>query len=242
MWGKISNENWDQDKLSFHNIRSEFYLNMRAKDEKFREKTLRKITEKLTQDLDKLKTECKNDIIKTNDLLSQASELFQNQFRAMEEKISNMFNQNKVENEARIEELKQELKNNKSESSEFQNTSQIKFDKFSQEISQNYDKLKDLCKKQKKWRHKVRDLRAENQTQHDGFNANITEIKDKIEELKVNQLNENQSLNTKISEKIDNAYAKLNSSLLYCDESIQNISKDVDGLSKVSFHCKNKNK
>ena len=90
LWGLIPNGIWDEDILTAHTIRSEFYLDVQRKDHEFREKTLKPFAKIVTKIIDDLRDESNQNNYEINSKINKATEFYQKNLLESEEQIKNL--------------------------------------------------------------------------------------------------------------------------------------------------------
>ena len=186
-WELMSDDIWDEDILTVHTIRSEFYLDVQRKDHEFREKTLKPIAEIVTNNMDDLRDEFNQSNYEINSKINQVTELNQKNLLESEEQIKNLIDMLKVDYEAQLIAIKRELNDQKKEYSDMNKTIVHQQNDFKKELSEIYNKLRDFSNFQKYLEKKTNDSELSNKTQHDAINARLSEIIKNIKELNSKQ-------------------------------------------------------
>ena len=110
---QISSKLDDESELGLYNIRTQFYLNTKRKEQEFWEGKLKGLALEISANVARVKQKADRRYTRIKERFSQQGQIVQNKYEELEKKMQQMFKQMQQENKVNFESLnKKHEKNN----------------------------------------------------------------------------------------------------------------------------------
>ena len=204
IWSKLKNYTEDEDEISLHDLKTQFFLNVKEEEQRFRENTLKSFSKEIKSQIKNIEKDRKqqffnikekidNEWIQTRYRFNEIKDLIQNISSVIEDKVHESISKLKIDTDSKIDTLQQKLD---------------ALDTTNQKLSsENNDNLID-------------------------FKSSLKKIKDKFNDFKVNQNSSHQSIELKLSHKIASIQADFRSQISISNSKISNLTEDLQKLNK----------